>query len=149
MAVWSGEILPLGGAPVRGGGFRPVDQPRWPNAGGRQAFAFLVLDAVRYGLGDRPHDEGSNAQSGKYYRPTWTPEGDVDAVVSGMRAAAWKFTRREVSVAARLRAFDRVGVEKIDHAGWIGNKSRSRTASQDSGIHLFNIRGTGVRQNPS
>jgi Tol biopolymer transport system component/predicted Ser/Thr protein kinase len=29
---------------------------------------------------------------GDYYRPTWTPEGDVYAVVAAMNSAVWKFT---------------------------------------------------------
>ena len=29
---------------------------------------------------------------GDYYRPTWTPEGEVYAVVAGMSSAVWKFT---------------------------------------------------------
>jgi hypothetical protein len=30
--------------------------------------------------------------AGDYYRPTWTPQGEVYAVVAGMRASVWKFT---------------------------------------------------------
>jgi len=50
-------------------------------------WAPFVMDLATGRMTAVPIDE-----LGDYYRPTWTPEGDVYAVVAAMRSAIWKFT---------------------------------------------------------
>jgi hypothetical protein len=47
----------------------------------------FVLDLATGRMTPVPTDH-----AGDYYRPTWTPQGEVYAVVAGMRASVWKFT---------------------------------------------------------